>query len=233
MRTVDKEKALKLRFSGKSYGQIQKALGGISKSTLSMWLSNVILSETSRKILEKRTRQKSIGALLKRNRMQTVLAVKRAKEIRLKSATEIPKISSLNLLFIGVALYWAEGYKRPIIKNGREVTHHSVSLTNSDVELVRIFIRFITETCEVPISKIKANVRIFEHLNEKEVMNYWLKKIGIPKENFTKSYVGISRSSMNKRPFNRLPYGVIQIRISNTQLFHRIIGWIEGFKNQI
>lgn len=233
MRTIDKEKALKLRLSGKSYGQIQKILGGISKSTLSMWLSNVILSETSRKILEKRTRQKSIGALLKRNRMQTVLAVKRAKEIRLKSAAEIQKISSLNLLFIGIALYWAEGYKRPIIKNGREVTHHSVSLTNSDADLVRIFIRFMTKICEVPISKIKANLRIFEHLNEKEVMDYWFKKIGIPKENFTKSYVGISRSSMNKRPFNRLPYGVIQIRISNTQLFHRIIGWIEGLKNQI
>lgn len=232
MRT-DKEKALKLRLSGKSYGEIQKILGDISKSTLSMWLSNVILSESSRKVLEKRTHKKSFDALLKRNKMQTVLAIRRAKETKLKSAREVPKISSLNLLFIGTALYWAEGYKRPIIKNGREVTHHHISLTNSDADLARIFIRFITEICKVPISKIKANVRIFEHLNEKEVMEYWFKKIAIPKENFTKSYVGISKSSTHKRPFNRLPYGVIQIRISNTQLFHRIMGWIEGLKNQI
>lgn len=165
--------------------------------------------------------------------MQTVLAVKRAKEIRLKSAAEIQKISPLNLLFIGIALYWAEGYKRPIVKNGREITNHPISLTNSDADLVKIFIKFLTEICKVPVFKIKANLRIFEHLNEKEVMNYWFKKIGIPKENFTKTYVGVSRSSMNKRPFNRLPYGVIQIRISNTQLFHKIIGWIKGLKNQI
>ncbi len=230
---ADKEKIIKLRLLGKSYSEIQKISGGISKSTLSTWLSNIVLPEASRKILEKRTHQKSIDALLKRNKMQTVLALKRAKETKLKSAAEISKILPANLLLIGLALYWAEGYKRPIIKNGREVTYHSVSLTNSDAELVKIFLRFITEICKVPISKIKANVRIFNHLNEKEIMDYWLKKIGIPKENFTKAYVGISRSSMNKRPFNRLPYGVIQIRINDTQLFHRIMGWIEGLKNQI
>ena len=36
---------------------------------------------------------------------------------------------------------------------------------------------------------------------------------------------------MGKRPFNRLPFGVIQVRISNTNLFHKIMGWIEGVRS--
>ncbi|HEY5220845.1 MAG TPA: hypothetical protein VIJ29_01695 [Candidatus Paceibacterota bacterium] len=57
-----------------------------------------------------------------------------------------------------------------------------------------------------------------------------LTPIGIPKDNFTKTHVGLSRSSMGKRPFDRLPHGVIQIRINSTDLFYKVMGWIEGIK---
>lgn len=230
MRT-DKSKAIKLRLGGKSYSEIQKLLGGISKSTLSNWLGNIILSSEAQGIIKKRFREKSLVGLLNRNKNQTYLAVERKRKIQLEAMTEINKISKENLFFIGLALYWAEGYKRPIIKNGREVTYHPISLTNSDVKLIKIFLEFLQKICNVPIEKIKANIRIFKHLNEQEVLNYWIKETGIPKQNFTKTYLGISRSSMGKRPFNRLPFGVVQIRIGDTKLFHRIIGWINGLKN--
>lgn len=229
MRT-DKAKAIKFRLRGKSYSEIQQLLGGISKSTLSLWLKNIVLSPAAKELLQKRFREKSLIGLLKRNRNQTYLAIERKRKIQLEAMTEINKISKENLFFIGLALYWAEGYKRSIIKGGREVTYHPISLTNPDVKLVKIFLEFLQKICNVPIEKIKANIRIFKHLNEQEVLNYWIKETGIPKENFTKTYLGISKSSMGKRPFNRLPFGVIQIRIGDTKLFHRIIGWIDGLK---
>jgi len=40
-RIIDKQKAIKLRKQGKTYGQIRQELG-ISKSTLSDWLSNIL-----------------------------------------------------------------------------------------------------------------------------------------------------------------------------------------------
>jgi len=43
------------------------------------------------------------------------------------------------LFLSGVTLYWAEGYKRPILKNGKIKTYHSVRLSNSDPELVKVF----------------------------------------------------------------------------------------------
>ena len=146
--------------------------------------------------------------------------------------SEIKDISPRDLLLIGATLYWAEGHKRPIMKNGRELTSHSISLTNSDPKLVKVFLEFAIKICKVPIDKITANVRIFEHLNEENVLSYWARETNIPRKNFTKTYVGTSRSSMGKKPFNRLPYGVIQIRINNTSLFHRVMGWISGLKSK-
>jgi len=227
----DKAIAIKLRFEGKSYSEIQKTIGGISKSTLSKWLKGLVLSEAIRLKISQKSRQKSLQGLLKRNKNQTVLALKRKKIIQESAQSEIKNISLENLFFIGIALYWAEGYKRPRFIKGREVTNHSISLTNSDSKLIKIFLEFLRKICKVPERKIRANLRIFKHLNENEVLNYWIKETQISKENFSKTYLGISKSSLGKRPFNRLPYGVIQIRISDTNLFHRIIGWIEGVKN--
>jgi len=225
----DKNKALKLRLSGKSYNEITKILG-IPKSTLSGWFSGLELSEESKKRILERVRKKSLEGLLKRNKNQTALAIKRNTNIQSKASKEIDSISKKNLLFIGTTLYWAEGYKRPIIRNGREVTYHSVSLTNSDPDLIKIYLRFLKEICKVPENKINADIRIFEHQNADNLLKYWEKITGIKKEKFGKIYYGVSKSSLGKRPFNRLQYGTIQIRVNDTKLFHQIMGWVEGIK---
>ena len=225
----DKQKAFVLRLSGKSYREISSALG-IPKSTLSSWFSNVQLSDEVRNKINVKGRKKSIRLLLERNKKQTELAVKRNYAIRKKYAGDIGKVLDRELLLIGVALYWAEGHKKLFVKNGREITSHPVSLTNSDPALIKVFLRFIREICSVDENRIKASIRMFEHQNENHVFNYWHAITGIKKENFGKVYVGVSRSSQGKRPYNRLPYGTIQIRVADTKLFHQIIGWIEGLK---
>jgi hypothetical protein len=173
-----------------------------------------------------------LAGLLKHNKNQTALAIKRRDEIRKAARAQIKDISNDDLLIIGAVLYWAEGYKRPIIRNGREVTSHPICLTNSDPRLLLAFLEFAKRICGVPTSRIKVDLRIFKHLNETHVVNYWSRELGIPRGNFQKTHVTISKSSLGKRPFNRLPYGVVQIRINDTNLFHKIMGWIEGLKDK-
>lgn len=231
MRT-DKEKALKLRLGGKSYTEIRKTLG-VPKSTLSGWFSGLVLSEKSRTAIMQKARKKSTEALILRNIKQTTLAIIRAAGIRKEAAGKIRNIPKDELLFLGIALYWAEGYKRPIVFKGREVTHHPVSLTNSDPHLIKAFLKFLREYCEVPNYRIKASIRIFEHHNEQTLLAYWQKVTDIPSANFKKTYYGISKSSMGKRPFNKLPHGTIQIVVADTNLFHKIMGYIEGIKKLV
>jgi len=227
----DKQRALKLRLSGRSYNEISGLLR-IPKSTLSGWFTGLHLSQNARDRIQKRVYSGALLGLIKRNKNQTHLAVQRMRNTRSQSRAEIQHLNPEALKFIGVALYWAEGYKRPQIRGGRELTYHAVSLTNSDPFLVMLFIKFLRGVCKVPNEKITASVRLYEHMNEGTVTKFWQKVTSIPRENFGKLYYGISKSSQGKRPFTRLPYGTIQIRVNDTILFHKIMGWIEGVANQ-
>jgi alkanesulfonate monooxygenase SsuD/methylene tetrahydromethanopterin reductase-like flavin-dependent oxidoreductase (luciferase family) len=98
-------------------------------------------------------------------------------------------------------------------------------------EATEIFLRFLREICMVPDSKISANIRIFEHQNANQLLQFWQKTTKIPLSKFHKFYYGVSKSSLGKRPFNILPYGTIQIVVGDTKLYHKIMGWIKGLGN--
>ena len=223
----DKFKAYKLRVAGRSYNEIAKLLS-IPKSTLSQWFSGLILPQEAKDRLKKRVYDKSIRALVQRNINQTYLAEKRSRQTRNIAKAEIKSINNRDLFIAGIALYWAEGYKRPRVINGKIKTSHPVSLTNSDPNLVKLFLRFLRETCVVPEDKIRASLRIFEHQNEGYLIDFWQKLTRIDNSRFGKIYKAVSISSQRKRPFNILPYGTIQIVVSDTNLYHKIMGWIDG-----
>ena len=226
----DKQKALLLRLEGLSYNQINKKLG-VPKSTLSDWLRNVQLSDRANKRIKDRVWNKSVEALIKRNKHQTHLAIERSRSIRNEAKKQIMTIAKRDLFLIGIALYWAEGYKRPKIRDGKIITHHPVSLTNADPNLIKVFLRFLREICDVSDDKIKAGLRIYEHQNAGHLLDFWGRVTGLAVDRFEKFYYGVSKSSLGKRPHNILPYGTIQIRVNNTALYHRIMGWIEGMSD--
>ncbi len=222
-----KEKAIKMRLLGHSYNEITASLG-VSKSTLHGWLSGMVLSPEARLRIDKRRSDGSTKGLLAKNSKQTHDALKRMSSGRKGAALEIEPIDLKQLRLVGTALYWAEGYKRPIVRGGKERTCHPVSFANSDPELVKIFICFLSRACGIDKNQMKAEIRGHEHLNERSTKQFWVDLTGIPEKNFGKTYFGVSRSSQGKKPFNRLPYGTITIRVNDTVLFHRIMGWIDG-----
>ncbi|HUC02205.1 MAG TPA: DNA-binding protein [Candidatus Paceibacterota bacterium] len=228
----DKQVAIRLRLEGRSYSEIREALGGVSKATLSLWLADVVMSDAARKRLNERSNEKARAAILRLAKQQTHLARQRRDAMHNAARRDIQALSPREMLLIGAALYWAEGYKRPLRRNGREITWHAVALTNADPVMCKFFIRFLMEVCEVKKEDMKIDVRIFEHQNPDVVIAFWSSTLELPPENFSKPHVTKSRSSEGKKPFDRLPYGVIQIRINNTNLFHKIMGWIGGIKEQ-
>ena len=228
----EKEQAMALRLQGYSYNEINEKLG-IPKATLSGWFTGIVLSPAAQNRIKKRVQAKSIAGLIKRNKLQTHLARKKSSEIRIAARGRIKKLSPYELLLVGTALYWAEGYKKPMVRNGQERTYHAISFTNADPVMVKIFIKFLKNILNIPNDKIQASLRIFKHINEKEALNYWQKITGLNANNFKKTYYGISKSSQGKRPFNRLPYGTIQIRIGDTNNFHKIMGFINGLMKQV
>jgi hypothetical protein len=227
-----REKAIKLRLTGRSYNEINKLLD-IPKSTLSGWLSNVVLSKKAISRIESRVALGVLNGFVKRNKLQTSLAKERAEKIRSESFKEIKKLSKTDLLLFGAAVYWAEGYKRPKIVGGKVRTHHSISLTNSDPEMITAFITFLTEIMSIPRDKIALNLRLYPHMESQKEIGYWSRITGLNKSQFDRPSFVVSKSSLGIRPYNRLPHGTIQVRVANTKEFYRLMGWIDGMKSSL
>lgn len=225
-----RDTASKLRKKGYSYTEINQKLG-VAKSTLSGWFSDMPLNAGAQERLKGRTR---IGteALIRRNKAQTHLARKRAKETQYTAKKKVAPLSKYELLLVGAALYWAEGGKRAM-KNGKETTLHAVSFSNTDPDMIRLYLRFVREVLEVSNDKIKIGVRIFEHSNPENIIRYWSKITGVPSTQFERPNSSISRSSLGKKPYNRLPYGTIRVKVNSTQKFNEVIGYIEGLKRNM
>ncbi len=228
-----KRQALNLRLRGYSYNEINKKLN-IPKPTLSGWLSKIALSKKALNRLKKRS---TIGTkiLIKRNKMQTALSWERVKNTHIEATEEIQNSTLLerDLLLIGTALYWGEGYKKLRVLDGKERAGHVVSLTNSDPDIARAFVLLLNRQMKIPLNEIQLCMRLYDGIDEQKALKYWLKVTGLPHKSVKETTYLVSISSKRKRPFNRLPYGTVQIRMNNTQKFHRIMGWIEWMRNYV
>lgn len=122
---------------------------------------------------------------------------------------------------IGVALYWAEGYKR---------TKDTVVFCNSDPKMIILIMRFFREACDVEENKFRIQVHIHRNISVKKTTKFWSNITKVPICNFRKPLYQISKSSKNKRPKNRLLYGVCRIIIHDVNLVDKIKGWIKGLE---
>lgn len=222
-----KQKAIQLRKQGKSYLQIHEAIH-VSKSTLSLWLRNIKLSQELTQKIYSRGKQKSIEALVKRNKEQTKIAQGKALSIRNKFAKDIKDISKRELFYLGLALYLGEGYKR----GSDGAAWKCVDIANSDPDVIRLMMRFFRECCHVEEKSFRIYLSLHDRKSEEFAILYWIQQTGLKKDNFIKTSFAQSISSKYKYS-RRLVYGTVHIRIYNTDLFHQIIGWIDGIRKRV
>lgn len=226
-----RQEAIRLRLKGRSFSEIYEELG-IAKSTLSGWLKDVVLSDGALLRLQGRVRQGTLNGLVKRNKLQTAVAQKRAGELRSVSKSLVIKLNKKDLLLLGAALYWAEGYKRPIVRYGRELTSHSISFVNADPHMIKAFVSFLKVILNIPSEKIILYMRLYPQINELHARRYWKGVTGLPSSCFRKASFLITNASKGHRPSGRLPYGTLQIHVADTAKFHTLMGFIEGVKKQ-
>lgn len=228
----ERARALSLRIKGKSYNEIKKEIK-VSKSTLSLWLRDVLISDKARDRLNERMREKGAKMLIKMNKLQTKNAEKRAKVSCETGKQKVHILGQNELLIIGAVLYWAEGHKRLRVRDGKERMGHKISFVNSDPEMIRTFVRFLRECLNIPSDRIRLSMRLYAHINELAAKRFWLQASGLPESRFYKTTYLVSGASKKIRPHNRLPWGTLQVEVCNTSKFHYLLGLIEGVKEKI
>lgn len=213
----EKEKARKLRMGGYSIKEIAKTLN-VAKSSVSVWVRDIELTPGQLKRLSNKSHQQE--AIEKRRTTRLKNETEKRQAISYSAQKEVKKLSSKELWFIGIMLYWAEGGK---------TQRGLVRFSNGDPEMIKIMMVFFRKICKVPEEKFRGYIHIHPHLNHKKAEKYWSSITGITVKQFFKTYRKINISSKNKK--DTLPMGVLDIYICDTKLFLKISGWAKGIFN--
>lgn len=214
--SVLKIEAIKLRKKGLSYNEIKKKIP-VAKSTLSIWLKAVPLSDKQRqKLYTKQIQILSRGPFSQKERRakEVEIIIKNAeKEIHLPLPLEAYRL-------MGAFLYWAEGSKGKMFE-----------LTNSDPYLILFVIRWIEKIFKINPKILKARLNIYPQQNEVKIKKFWSDLTGIPLKNFGKSFIKPLSSGFKK---NNLYYGTMRIEVpKSVNLRYRVYGWIKAVLNTI
>lgn len=220
-----KEKAIRLRRLGLSYSEIRKTVR-VAKSTLSLWLRSVGLARRQRqRLTEKRLKAALRGAIARKT--QRILLTR---QIKNEALSEVKYISGRELWLIGVTLYWAEGSK---IKDYNP--SQSVIFTNSDPNMVRVFLKWLHESLKIPSERIEFEIYIHESYYDRAegVRKYWQEVTRFPARSFAKIYFKRERKSSRRKNRGKEYNGLLRIRLRrSTDLNRKITGWIEGICHQ-
>lgn len=218
-KSKEKNKALVLREKGESIKQIAKKIK-VSKSTVSLWCRDIILTQIQIERLHERMITKGYSGRIKGARAQYEARINRIKDADKDGKEIIGKLSKRELLIAITALYWGEGTKKK----------REWALNNSDPKMVRFVIMTLKVLWNIKKERIAIDIFINEihKKREKEIKEYWSKITGIPAGQFRKTTF---IKAKNKKKYKNFPvyYGTISIKIrKGCDVYYKIMGLING-----
>ena len=171
-----------LRSKGWTVPELSKKFS-IGKATASRYIRKVkILPEFEDIWLSKRN-----GSAKRKER-----AVKKAARDANKL---INNLSDKERILVLSSLYWAEGAKV------------DSNLTNTDPELIRVFVKGVKRILGIRNDRLRLNIRIYEDMDKEKCIKYWLNVTGLKMENVSSVNVLIG----NK--IGKLKYGMCRVRV--------------------
>jgi hypothetical protein len=121
---------------------------------------------------------------------------------------------------LGCMLYWAEGSKN----------RNKVIFTNSDADMVALFLRFLRECYAVSDDRLtlSVNVHLGNGMTLDEIQGWWLTRLGLPPQCLREPAVNrTSRASLGKRP--PLVHGTARLAVGSTFILQSIYGGIQEY----
>lgn len=217
---VEKEKAITLRKTGKTYTEILRIVP-VAKSTLAIWLKDAKLSIPEK---QKFTEAKRLASL-RGGQAKKKQRIERQQDIISKSKSEINNLSKRDLFLIGVALYWAEGSKEKDYSPGSPLR-----FANSDPYMIKLFLNWLKE---VGVTKERISFDIYLHDNNKyrasEVIKYWSRCTNFPKKFFRVYFKKNIPNTKRKNIYPDAYFGLVRIYVKeSSDLVRKISGWVEG-----
>ena len=219
--SIQKLKAMHLRKTGKSIRNIAKILSA-PPSTISLWCKNVELTQEQKKILEinaKNPYYAGRGVYLNKLKKQTKSKIKKLQKLGIK---KIGKLTKREMFLTGVALYWAEGFKKDT----------QAGLASLDLNMIKFYIKWLKNCFGYKdndlIFRVTANISHKDRI--RDIEKYWSNELKVPLDQFRKPFFqNVKWKKVYKNP--TVYFGVLRVKVRKSKDFLRTIyGFIEGLK---
>lgn len=175
-KTEEKLNAIELRKKGFSVNEIAEKLA-VSKGSISVWVRNIPLSKRAEtRLLTKIKKGQLIAAQNKRNK--TKQTEQRLYDEAFKNIQDL-SLDTKHKELICALVYWCEGAKSVV---------HGLDFTNSDSDLVKLFLKLLRETFLIDEKKFRVCVHLHKYHSPSRQIAYWSKVTNIPKQQFIKPY---------------------------------------------
>jgi len=218
-----KETAKKMRVGGMSLGDISKKLD-VTKSTLSFWCKDIILTESAIRKIKTKGKTKSTEGLLRYSELKRQERIERYLLQKQEGAAILNTLSNRDVLMVGLGLYWGEGYK---YENGE------LGFTNSNPYMIRFYFKWL-KLWGVEKNSLIFRITLNEFFRNKEenIQNFWINFLDIKKEQFSKTtYIktNLKKASIkNKEKYK----GILRVKVrKGTALRNKILGAIDHISN--
>ena len=122
----------------------------------------------------------------------------------------------------GLLLWWTEGTKARQDKRWPNTWHCAVEITNTNPEIISLFLDFLRKDIKIKESKLKLQLQIHEGDNQNQLEKFWSTITNIPKERFDKTIirpvsnkVGKSRGTCKIRYYSKETYQKLEKMVGN------------------
>lgn len=213
--------ARELRLNGMSIRDITSKLG-VSKSSVSVWCRDIILTDKQVKELMKNQKNKGLPGRLKGASIQRQRRLDQVEKLR-KAGVETLKIIDKNsLFFTGLGLYWGEGEK----------SYQRMSFCNSDPSLIKFMIVWLDKCFGIPLSNLRfqVGINIIYRSDIERINHFWYKVTGATSEQFVKPSF---KKTTNKKVYSNpeAHFGTLRVAVRTPSRYQRkVLGLIEGLK---
>lgn len=215
-----KNEAIALRKQGVSMIVIESRLG-IARSTLSGWFKNITLHPEQQKALANNSLTglaKARSVSIETKRLQKLERMRTAELEAKKVLAQVPNSLFVTELALAM-LYWGEGSKSK-----------SMSIGNSDAEVLKFYISSVFRCYGVPKTRIRIDLHLRMDQHEEEMRDYWMKVLDLPQSCF-RCVVYDKRTANN--PTHSYYKGVCQVYYGTIALQRRLFFLYTHYCNKV
>lgn len=213
--------ARQLRRGGQSIKSIAKELE-VSQGSVSLWCRDIILTDEQLRLLERNARDPNYGKRLQNSLKQRGIRTEKTERLKREGIHEVGTLTKRELLLVGIALYWAEGYKKD----------SQVGLGSSDPKMMKLYTKWLKDCFGYSTDDLLFRVTVNQSHEYRidKIVQYWADIFRINTSNFQKSFY--QKAKWQKSYEHPEEYfGVLRIRVRKSSDFLRKIhGYIEGLK---